>query len=721
MDTAIGSTAYAGAVAAVRAGASATEEASRLHDLLTPDEQLGLLDGDEEFWKGMAAFRSEGYNRRPIHLGTVERLGIPGFRFSDGPRGVVIGNSTAFPVSMARGASWDVDLEERIGRAIGAEVAAQGGNLFAGVCINLPRHPAWGRAQETYGEDPHLLGEFGAALTRGVREHVMACVKHFALNSMENARFTVDVRAADHALHEVYLPHFRRTIEAGADGVMSAYNKVNGEWAGHSRVLLTDILRERWGFEGVVVSDFIFGLRDAAASLEAGLDIEAPFRQQRAMHLADALVTGAASWASVRRSGVRAIATQLRFDATHGGPTPPSSVVAGPEHRALAREAAARAMVLLRNQPVGGRPLLPLDGGALRRVAVIGRLADLPNLGDHGSSDVRAPDVVTPLEGLQAALPHVEFVVVTGDDPEAAAAAARSCDVAVVVAGFTAEDEGEYVDPDKFANPVLAALCPPLPEAAGGNATITVAGLNSMGVGGDRERLTLRPLDEDIIRAVALGNPRTVVAIVAAGAVIMESWRQQVPALLMSWYAGMQGGHALADVLLGRIDASGRLPFSIPTDEAHLPSFDRDATSIDYDLWHGQRLLDRLGVAAAYPLGFGRSYTSWTIASAWAERVGEDSAVLTARVVNTGDRRGRHVVQVYGRFAEDEVRKLVGFACIELDAASAATVSVPLSLRPVMRWDGAADDLRLPAGELLLEAGAHSGDAESAPCVLPLP
>ena len=284
---------FAQATGRVRAGADAAAEARGILDELTPDERLWLLDGDGEFWSSMGEM-SQAYNTRPIVMGEVARVGLPGLRFSDGPRGVVMGNSTAFPVSMARGATWNVDLEERIGTAIGAEMRAQGGNLFAGVCINLPRHPAWGRVQETYSEDPLVLGEMGAALTRGVRRHGMAVAKHFALNSMENARFSVDVTVDDAALHEVYLPHFRRTVEEGADGIMSAYNSVNGEWAGQNEELLTGVLRDEWGFEGVVMSDFIFGLRDAATSLRAGLDVEAPSRQQRAVHLPGDLAEGRA-------------------------------------------------------------------------------------------------------------------------------------------------------------------------------------------------------------------------------------------------------------------------------------------------------------------------------------------------------------------------------------------------------------------------------------------
>src|SRR5919199_1655710 len=305
-------TPYDDGVAAVRSGGSAEQEATRLLGLLDDTEKLGLLDGDQPFWPGMPEMMGVGYNLEPIVAGAVPLLGIPGIRFSDGPRGAVIGRSTAFPVPMARGATWDPDLEERIGQAIGAEIRAQGGNYFGGVCINLLRHPAWGRAQETYGEEPVLLGAMGAALARGAQRHVMACVKHFACNSMENARFTVDVRVDERALHEVYLPHFRAVVKAGVASVMSAYNSVNGEWCGQNRMLLTKVLRQEWGFRGLVVSDFIFGLRDAPKSLQAGLDVEMPFAQQRAQHLPAALEAGIVSWEDVHRSALRILATQLR-------------------------------------------------------------------------------------------------------------------------------------------------------------------------------------------------------------------------------------------------------------------------------------------------------------------------------------------------------------------------------------------------------------------------
>jgi beta-glucosidase len=632
-----------------------------------------------------------------------------------------MGNSTAFPVSMARGATWDRDVEERVGTAIGLEGRAQGANFFGGVCINLPRHPAWGRVQETYGEDPLLLGEMGAALVRGVRPNMMAVAKHYALNSMENARFTVDVTADAPTLHEVFLAHFRRVVDEGVDGIMTSYNSVNGEWAGQNEGLLEGVLRAQWGFQGVTVSDFVWGLRDAATSLRAGLDVEEPFAQQRARHLPGAIRSGAVTLDHVERAARRILGTQLRYCARRAVSEPPTSVVFSDAHRALAREVAGRAMVLLKNDPVDGRVVLPLDPDALGRVAVVGRLADMANTGDHGSSDVRSPTVVTPLQGLRAALPGVEVSHTPTDDPVAAARTAGAADVAVVVVGYTAQDEGEYISSDAFADPGLLATLPPfgdnpaLQQRLEGLLTGDAGSLaGNGGAGGDRVSLRLRPVDADIIRAVAAANPRTVVAIVAAGAVITEEWRAAVPAVLLSWYSGSEGGHALADVLLGHVDASGRLPFSVPVSEDHLPFFERDATAITYDKWFGQRLLDRDGHAAAFPLGFGLSYTHCTISDlAVAELVGE-SFEAEVTVTNTGRRAGRHVVQLYGRLrAGDDFpgRVLLGFGTVALEPGAAVRLHLTGSTRPLQRWTD--NGFEAAVTSLVVEAAAFAGDPDA--------
>jgi beta-glucosidase len=712
--------AFARAVGAVRGGDSAAAQARSLYGLLTDEERLWLLDGDTSFWPGLADFMSGGFNAHPFVHGEIARLGIPGLRFSDGPRGVVIGPGTTFPVPMARGATFDVALEEQVGDVIGREVRAAGANLYGGVCINLLRHPAWGRAQETYGDEPLHLGELGAALVRGVQRHVMATAKHYALNSMENARFTVDVTIDDATLHDVYLPHFKRVVAEGVVAIMSAYNSVNGAWAGQNERLLTGVLRDQWGFDGITVSDWVWGLRDAALSLDAGLDLEMPFRQVRARDLEAALADGRTGWPAVERAGVRLLAAQLRSYAQRSEGPFAQAIMADEAARALSRRVATRAMVLLQNDPVDGAPVLPLDAKSVRRIALIGRLATAPNVGDRGSSDVpHTPGTSTPHDGITAAFPHAEITLVEGDDPAAAAAAAAAADVAIVVAGYTAEEEGEYIPPEPEAE--LAALYPPLPP--GFDAPDFGATGASFGVGGDRVSLRLRPVDEDIILAAARANPRTVAVIVAAGAVIVEAWRADVPAIMIMWYAGMEGGHALADLLAGAENPSGRLPFAVPAAEEQLPHFDRNATAITYERLHGQRLLDHLGAAPAFPYGFGLSYTTFAVASASCDELAGGAGTLSVGVANTGSRDGRHVVQVYGRRRSGEHAGetwLLGFRPVDVPAGRTTTVSVPFSLEPLALWSDAAQT-RVPAdpASVSVEVGAHARDPHAVAVDLP--
>ena len=391
---------------------------------MTLAEKIKQMSGDRSFLFGGIKM-ARAYNAEPVPAGENRRLGIPGIRFTDGPRGVVMYHSTCFPVAMARGASWDVELEARIGDAIGVEARAQGANYFGGVCINLLRHPGWGRAQETYGEDPHHLGEMGAALVRGVQRHIMACIKHYACNSIERSRFKVNVVVDERTLHEVYLPHFRRCVEAGAASVMSAYNKVNGEYCSHNRRLLTGILRDEWGFDGFVLSDFVFAVRDAKAAALAGLDVEMPFPRHYGRRLARLVRTGEVPEAVVDAAVLRILRQKLRFSRIGEPGRYTQDVVAGPAHRALAREAAEQSAVLLKNDPLAGQPLLPI-GPEVRRIALLGRLAAVPNIGDEGSSAVHPPQVVTPLEGLRRRSPGPEIVYVDGGNLAQAAEAARA-------------------------------------------------------------------------------------------------------------------------------------------------------------------------------------------------------------------------------------------------------------------------------------------------------
>ncbi|QIW96674.1 hypothetical protein AMS68_002192 [Peltaster fructicola] len=713
------------AVKDVQQGRRIDGAVAQLVSSLTDEECLWLLDGDPKFYDGLRTMFEERYNIRPFVMGRSDRLQIPGIRFSDGPRGVCIGNSTAFPVSTARAATFDTSIERRIGDAIGKEAKAQGANLFAGVCINLPRHPAWGRSQETYGDDPLVLGAFGAALTHGVQQHVMACVKHFALNSMENARFRVDVKIDDAALHEVYLPHFKRVIDAGVASVMSAYNSVNGEWAGQSKFLLADVLRDLWKFDGFVMSDFVFGLRDAALSLKNGLDLEAPFQQQRLMHLRQGIAKGEASWEDARRACFRILKKQLQFHTSTATSVPDQSVVFCAEHRALARETAARSVVLLKNDNVQGIPLLPLQLNNVRRIAIIGRLASADNTGDMGSSRVISPKVVTLVEALQEALPDVEVVMDDADDIDQARATAQEADLAICIVGYSAHDEGEYVIPSLPQDPELYACLPPTEndmeeEVAArlrGDATPGSAEGLVAGAGGDRKSLQLRSQDEAIVTAVLQVNPRTIMTVVCAGAVLMHELIQKVPTALITWYAGSEGGHGLTDVLLGKIDASGRLPFSIPKSEKHLSFFQIDAREITYDRWHGQRLLDKLGVEAAYPFGYGLSYSKFELSDftvSTSTSIDPHEALLVQlSIKNTGHRRGRYVAQAYAmpHLEGFPGQVLVGFLPVDLEPQEQQRVRFPASIQPISQWK--EGKFVLPQNLVDFEVGAFAGDRQA--------
>jgi beta-glucosidase len=692
------------------------ERASALRDELSLDEKISLMHGQLSLWPGLAAMTAPGgYSSQFWVAGEVARLNIPGIRFTDGPRGVILDGGTTFPVSMARGAAWDPELEARIGDAIGREIRALGGNYFGGVCINLLRHPAWGRAQETYGEDPHHLGALGAALTRGVQRHVMACAKHFALNSMENARFKVDVTIDQRALHEVYLPHFKRVVDEGVASVMSAYNSVNGEWCGQNGELLTGVLKTRWGFQGFVVTDFIFGMRDAKKAALAGQDVEMPFGVLFRRDLKGLVERGEVPMERIDDAALRILREQARFGQGRNPGDYGPEIVGCEAHRRLAREAAQKSIVLLKND--GG--LLPLRN--VRRLVVFGRLADTPNTGDGGSSNTRPGHVVTPLEGLRAALGDgIELAHDDGSDHARAAAAAKGADAAIVVVGYTHADEGEYIPPDMLVD-FLPSFPPPDPQyAAFADGAQGGAMDTGMSLGGDRERLSLNPRDEALIQAISAANPRTIVAVMAGSAVIMEAWANRAQAIVMLWYPGQEGGHAFADVITGKISPSGKLPCTFPARAEDLPFFDRNATKITYDLWHGYRKLDRDGAAPAFPFGFGQSYTTFAYAGlklARDELQASETLEATVEVTNAGAVAGEDVVQLYvateGSKVERAPKELKAFARVALSPGETRTVRLSVPAADLAYFDAGTSGWVVEPINYAAIVGRHAADPEA--------
>jgi beta-glucosidase len=606
------------------------------------------------------------------YAGGDAALGIAPWKMVDGPRGARAGVATAFPVAIARAASFDVGLERRVGMAIGLEVAARGGNVLLAPTVNLLRHPGWGRAQETYSEDPHHMGAMGAAFVSGAQNFVLTSPKHFALNNLENTRFQLSSEIGPRALHEVYLPHFKRcVIEAGAASVMSAYNKMNGTYCGEHPELLDAILRGDWGFTGFVESDWFLGTRSTAPAISAGMDIEMPagFRFSDE-NLEEALASGELSEEEIhrnaRRSVYQKVAWQLTEDGVAGKARPDASVVECDEHVALAREAAEKSIVLLRN--VG--ETLPLTRGEGVSIAVVGDLAAAINLGDRGSSMVTSSSVVTPLEGIRAAAGSatVEYFPRDADLSRLA-----DFDVAVVVAGLTYKHEGEFIPTAQQ-------------EAEGGD----------LARGGDRSTLDLPAEERQLIERAAAAAKRTVVVLQGGSAIIVRSWVDRVDALLMAWYGGMQGGHALARVLFGDVSPSGRLPVSFPRAMEDLMPWDVTALSVEHGLYHGYRWLDHHGHAAEFPFGFGLGYTSFELDALRIERV-DGGFVCRVDVRNSGSRSGAAVVQLYVSCRDSRVvrveKELKGFGRVVLEAGAEAT----LEIRYVFHVGQSSADLPLEA------------------------
>lgn len=654
---------------------------SALVDSMDLEEKVqqmhGFMSLKEMF---LSAFR---YNIRPFVAGEDPHIGIPPLLFSDGPRGIVVGNSTCFPVSIARGASFDPDLEERIGRAMGKEARARGANLVGAPCVNLLRHPGWGRAQETYGEDPYHVGEMGAALVRGLQEEVMACPKHLACNSIEESRFWVDVRLDEKTLREVYLPHFRRCVEEGAHCVMSAYNKVNGEHCAHNRHLLRDILKGEWGFRGIVISDFVLGTRDTAKALMGGLDVEMPHGFHYGGRLIRAVRRGALPESLVDEAVRRILWVKAEYQSQRGLRRAPA-VNAYLLHRELALEAARKGIVLLKN---AGRAL-PFSPREVRRIAVVGKLAAVPNLGDMGSSRVRPPYTVTPLEGIVGmATSGSEVVYCDGQDLEEVKRVASWADACVVVTGLTHRQEGEYMLP--------------LPEG--------------LKVGGDRENLDLPPPWEEVILTAALANRRTVVVLMGGSAITMERWVREVSAVIMAWYPGMEGGWALAEVLFGTVNPGGKLPFTIPRSASHLPFFRSKVKEISYDYLHGYRLLDARGLPARFPFGHGLSYTEFAIGKARLKAEKWDGSTPTSvevEVENLGGSPGDEVVQVYVSAPRSRISRppkvLAAFCRLSLVPGERKSVDLAIDPSPLLHFDHDRGEMVLERTEYKVLVGFSS-------------
>lgn len=648
------------------------EVADLLLEEMTVKEKIRMLQG-HAMGVTIKNFLTKGrfYNGEAYPAGGCKRLGIPPVMFTDGPRGIVMKKCTCFPVSMLRGAAFDDELEYRIGEVFAKEASALNANLFAGVCINLLRNPMWGRAQETYGEDPYLLGRMGAALTKAMQDNgIIACPKHYALNSIEDLRFSANATADKRTLHEVYLPHFKKCIDAGAMSVMGAYNKVNGTYACENKELLTDILRDQWGFDGFALSDFFYGIYDGVKSLKAGMDMEMPYIF-RYSTLGYNLKKGDITEKDIDTAAariLRALISTLPKHKKH-----PESVILSKEHIALARETATKGIVLLKNE---GKTL-PVT--ADKKIAVVGRYANKRNTGDHGSSNVFSPYAITPYEGLCNRFGTENVSFYNGCNVSDAIKASAGCDYILVCVGSDWLQEGEFL--------VNLGNIKKKPK----------------GSGGDRADLHIPEEDVQLIKGLSKLGKKLVVNIMGGSAYIIKDWIDCADAVLMSFYGGLEGGNALADILSGDVTPAGKLPFTVAENAEDYPDFlhlGAKNKDIEYGYYHGYTLFDKEGKEPHFPFGFGLSYTEFEFGDI--SLLKDDKKItVNLKLKNKGNFDGDEILQLYigseNTAVDRPVKLLKGFKRVTVSKGESVVTEVSADIEDIKFYNPATSEWELDA------------------------
>jgi beta-glucosidase len=690
---------------------------ARIDDLisrLTLDEKIALVHAN-------GTFRSGG----------VERLGIPYLMTDDGPQGVredvgltswgpagrTDDFATALPPGLTLAATWSPALAQECGKVIGEEACIRGKNVLLGPGVNIIRTPLCGRNYDYYGEDPWLSGRIAVGYIRGLQaEDTVACVKHFALNNQEKDRGTIDVEVDERVLREIYLPAFESSIrEGGALAIMAAYNKFRDEYCAQNDHILNGILKREWGFKGSVISDW-GATHDTKEAATKGLDLEmgsrGAFEQYHfAREFHDGVQNGTYPM-SLLDDKVRRNLRVLFATGAVDGRKPGSINTAA--HLDVAKRIAEEAMVLLKND--GG--VLPIDTSKVHSIAIIGENAVRKFAAGGNSAGVKAFRETTALEGIverAGATMNIVFSqgyrqpkphrmskedlagVKTGDltaaSPEEsrdladrAVLAAKSCDIAVVIAGLTHQAHGD----DE---------------------------------GTDRLDLSLPAHQAELIARVVEANPRTVVVLIDGSPVDMDPWLAKVPGVLQAWYGGSEAGHALAAVLFGDVSPSGKLPCTFPRSLADTPAQQGGALAypgvdgvVHYDegLLVGYRWYDTKKIEPLFPFGFGLSYTTFAYSNLRVSSAGPAAATVECDVTNTGTVAGAEVVQLYVQDGHSVLQRpekeLKGFAKVSLAPGETKTVRIGLNARSFAYYSPEKCSWVVEAGDFGILVGSSSRD-----------
>jgi beta-glucosidase len=661
-------------------------QATQLVSQMATTDQINILSGDHTtnpYATAGVAFRSLG----------VASLNIPNYPMRDGPRGmrnILSGDvSTCFAVAEARAASFDLELEYQVGNLQGREMRAAKNELALAPVINTLRHPRWARAQETYGEDPVLLGEMGAAYVRGMQQPggCAACPKHYVLNDTDNNRMQANPNVDMQTLHENYSRPFEITVKKGDPAcIMAAYNMVNGTHCTENKSILGDILRTQWGWGGFVVSDWSAAQAGhGAASMNAGLDLEMPVPSAFTTLSSD-LTAGTLTSAALTASATRVTNARTKFkdlDATYVASTASFSLAGATEAVTLAERTELEGAVLLKNDgilPLGTLATTIGSGSPNAKIiAIVGPDNNLPiaptatqnnqknfvsGLGDRGSSQVVAPHAVSYFQGLQN---RGGLTIKQSADSSAAAGA----DVVIIPVSMAHEDEGE-----------------------------------SYGGGADRQNMNLTSIHPihwttkpaAFIQSVAAINPNVIVLLNVGSAVIVEDWMASAKAIVQTFYPGQEGGTALAALLFGDTNFSGKLPFTVGQNESDYPQFQNSgsaAATIDY--YHGYRLFEKNAKPVRYWFGYGMSYTTFTYNNLQVLCSGSTIPATGAlnvqvTVANTGKVAGTEIVELYIGYPNSKapkrpVKELKAFTRVTLAAGASQNVQLSIPATDTAFWD----------------------------------
>jgi beta-glucosidase len=619
----------------------------------------------------------------------IKRLAIPSFKTSDGPLGVAMHSSgfkknTRFPATISLAATWNRALAREVGVAMGEEMRAVGRHVLLAPGMNIARTPLNGRTFEYFSEDPFLTKELAIPVVRGIQSmRVAACLKHYAANNQEIDRRSLSSQIDERALHETYLRAFRGTVkEAQPWSVMTAYNMVNGVFGCENKYLIRDTLMENWGFDGLVMTDWFASRGDNKTTencINAGLSLEMPWPSKYKMSsLENAYREGKFSDETLDDLARRNLRVMMRTGLFDSPKSLPMGFRNTAEHHNLVRRVAEEGMVLLKND----KDTLPLDIEAIKRISLHGpnMRKKFGKLLSGGSSAVSSPYEVTPLQGIvektrgkAQIFPHDTLA-----------------DVAIIFAGL---DHSRGNDSESM----------------------------------DRESLNLDEKQVKMIKSIAGYHLKTVVCLIAGSPIAMEEWIDDVEAVLMCWYGGMESGHAIANVLFGDADPSGRLPVTFPRkledSPAHntgnprnYPGDEEKKVYYDEGIFVGYRWFDEKGIEPLFPFGFGLSYTKFDFGQVQLERDrihgSEDTLRVEIDVTNVGNRAGSEVIQIYVKDLESSVKRppkeLVGFEKVWLEPKEKKTVSISVKAEDLSFYDITRHDWKIEQGQFKILVGKSS-------------